>query len=556
LKHDGSNNFTGGTLAVPNAFTINSNSGNGTVTIAGNLQVDGTTTTVNTATMDVVDKNITIAKGSANDAAADGAGITIDSATDITLNFVDAKDAWVSSIGLEATTFLKAPYGHFTGSTTATTGSGVEVFAPDANTGQIQAYNRGSSAFNELRFKGASVGIYTGTSNAIVGTFNSTGLTMESGKTITGNVTGNLTGSVLTAAQTNITSVGTLTSLTVSGGGATIEGTTSHDGNVSSTTQFSGYDALRIHNANGSAFGVTADMYFTVGTGTTNRGAAIGVELESGNGGNDLYFATNPGSVTNNDTLVERLRIASDGQLSHTANRADQYTARFKQAHTSNPAWIEIDSPADSNVRPAYIQLQNAGTDKWGIGQVYASTSSGAFHLCAGAASEANSKLTLSTSGNLGIGSVNPNWPLTVQRSSGTAVIASKNTGGNATVYIEASNTNTAKLELTEAGTGSYSLQVGNDNALMFFDDADERMRITSSGHVIPGADNTQNLGSSTKRWANVYTADAHFNNIGTGGNDVDGTEGHWTMQEGADSMYLINRITGKKFKIAMTEVN
>ena len=185
LKHDGSNAFTGQTLAVPNAFTINSNSGNGTVTIAGNLQVDGTTTTVNTATMDVVDKNITIAKGSANDAAADGAGITIDSATDITWNFVDAKDAWVSSIGVEATTFLKAPYGHFTGSTTATTGSGVEVFAPDANTGQIQSYNRGTSTFNELRVKGASVGVYTGTSNALVGSFNSTGLTMESGKGIT-----------------------------------------------------------------------------------------------------------------------------------------------------------------------------------------------------------------------------------------------------------------------------------------------------------------------------------------------------------------------------------
>ena len=34
---------------------------------------------------------------------------------------------------------------------------------------------------------------------------------------LTGNVTGNLTGTILTAAQTNITSVGTLSSLTVSG---------------------------------------------------------------------------------------------------------------------------------------------------------------------------------------------------------------------------------------------------------------------------------------------------------------------------------------------------
>ena len=214
LKHDGSNDFNGGTLAVPNAFTINSNSGNGTVTISGNLDVTGTTTTVSSANLEVTDKNILISKGSTTDAQADGAGITIDSATDITWNFVDANDAWVSSIGVEATTHLKAARGQFTGDTSPTTGSGVEINAPDANTGQIIAYNRGGTpTYNELRVKGTSVGVYTGSTNTLVGTFNSTGLTMESGKTITGNVTGDLTGSVLTAAQTNITSVGTLSSL-------------------------------------------------------------------------------------------------------------------------------------------------------------------------------------------------------------------------------------------------------------------------------------------------------------------------------------------------------
>lgn len=48
-----------------------------TVLIAGNLQVDGTTTTVNSTTLDVADANITISSGG-NDAASEGAGITID----------------------------------------------------------------------------------------------------------------------------------------------------------------------------------------------------------------------------------------------------------------------------------------------------------------------------------------------------------------------------------------------------------------------------------------------------------------------------------------------
>ena len=76
------------------------------------------------------------------------------------------------------------------------------------------------------------------------------------------------------------------------------------------------------------------------------------------------------------------------------------------------------------------------------------------------------------------------------------------------------------------------------------------------NGTVLPSADNTQDLGSSTLRWANVYTGDMHLNNMNSGGNDVDGSEGHWTMQEGADDLFLINRNTGKKYKFYLTEVS
>lgn len=70
----------------------------GLLVIKGNLQVDGTQTTVNSTTMDVADKNVGIASGAANDAAADGAGITIYSGEgNKTLNWVDSTDAWTSS---------------------------------------------------------------------------------------------------------------------------------------------------------------------------------------------------------------------------------------------------------------------------------------------------------------------------------------------------------------------------------------------------------------------------------------------------------------------------
>lgn len=90
---------TTGYLRGPSTFTIDPathGDDTGTVVIAGNLQVDGTTTTINSTTLTVDDKNITLASGSSNAAAANGAGITVDcgSDTDATLTYVSATDDW------------------------------------------------------------------------------------------------------------------------------------------------------------------------------------------------------------------------------------------------------------------------------------------------------------------------------------------------------------------------------------------------------------------------------------------------------------------------------
>ena len=87
------------------------------------------------------------------------------------------------------------------------------------------------------------------------------------------------------------------------------------EGNVSSTTQFSGFQGLRIQNANGAAFGVTADINFVAGTGGNNRGAAIGVQFSGATNGNNLYFATNPNNIGSNDTLEARMIITYDGNV-------------------------------------------------------------------------------------------------------------------------------------------------------------------------------------------------------------------------------------------------
>jgi len=78
----------------------------------------------------------------------------------------------------------------------------------------------------------------------------------------------------------------------------------------------------------------------------------------------------------------------------------------------------------------------------------------------------------------------------------------------------------------------------------------------TVNGNVMPTTNNSSNLGSATYAWANVYTNDLHLSNMNKPeGNDIDGTNGTWTIQEGAENLYIINNNNGKKYKIDLTEI-
>lgn len=88
------------TISLPADVTISN-----TLTITGDLVVNGDTTTLNTETLTVEDKNIVLANvDTPTDTTADGAGFTIKGATDKTLNWVDATDAWTSSENLNLLT--------------------------------------------------------------------------------------------------------------------------------------------------------------------------------------------------------------------------------------------------------------------------------------------------------------------------------------------------------------------------------------------------------------------------------------------------------------------
>jgi ABC-type transporter Mla subunit MlaD len=121
---------------------------------------------------------------------------------------------------------------------------------------------------------------------------------------------------------------------------------------------------------------------------------------------------------------------------------------------------------------------------------------------------------------------------------------------GNRNGYIWIGNENTSSW----AGAGGLNIYTDNGNVDLWTN-AVQRVRIQTDGHMVPFANNTYDLGSASLGWRNVYTNDLHLSNMNkSDGNDVDGTKGNWTIQEGAENLY-INNNNGKKFKISLEEI-
>ena len=117
------------------------------LTLSGNLTVNGTTTTLNTATLDVEDLNITVAKNAADSAAADGAGLTVDGAS-ATFTYSHSGTKWNMNKALD-----------MGANTITTTGA---IAGATLNTGQganeLYAMNQAVQTTNDVQFDSFGVG--------------------------------------------------------------------------------------------------------------------------------------------------------------------------------------------------------------------------------------------------------------------------------------------------------------------------------------------------------------------------------------------------------------
>jgi len=80
----------------------------GNLTVAGALTVEGTTTTIESVTLTVDDKNIELGSvDTPSDTTADGGGITLKGATDKTILWENDTDSWNFNQNIETSTTTK-----------------------------------------------------------------------------------------------------------------------------------------------------------------------------------------------------------------------------------------------------------------------------------------------------------------------------------------------------------------------------------------------------------------------------------------------------------------
>ena len=324
--------------------------------------------------------------------------------------------------------------------------------------------------------------------------------------------------------------------------------------------------------------------------------AASGDATASDSGAITLAASGVSAGTVGSSTAIPILTIDSKGRVTNTSTTAVDST----QVAQGNSSMAVVDTGTGSIV--ATIDGSTLAT----FAAAGITLSSGAFvgavtgNVTGDVTGNADTATTLETARTIGgvsfNGSANINLPgvnasgnqdtsgNAATATVGTNVTVSANNTANETVYPvfvdgatgtqgcetdTALNYNPSSNTLT-AGTFSGSLSGTASNAALLdsldssqfvrSDTADGITATLTARAITPEADSTYDLGTNSVRWANVYaddvrTGDLHLSNEHRGGNTIDGSWGHYQIQEGEDDLFIMNKRSGKKFRFVLEQV-
>jgi len=542
----------------------------GKITIAGDLEVNGTTTTLDT-TLENVDKlevgaNSTDYGAKINQA---GTGDILQLQDGGTTVFV-VEDGGNVGIGIDAPSNLLHVYNN-----TATTGSEIKI-------------ENATAGYN------SALQIKTTVSDWDIGSnINATAGSFEVYERTSGSAGSRFT--ILSAGNVGINAVAPRTKLEVvqsafgAGQGIRLAKTLSEYWDIdifadaSNKLTFSNYNAGQV---------MTMDNSGKVGIGTTSPGNLLSVEADGGASWISTHH--NTASSGNASGLLAKTTVESGTGYIFACNSNNSY--KFVVKPDGNVGIGETVPLANLHVRSEDSGGNlNAGVDEFcvegsgdtGMTILSGATSNGAvwfgkigdngrgridFDQNDGSMSFATTnikRLIIDTSGHVGIGAApsNPggmNKSLEVIHDTEMQFVLHATTNSlptDARVGQICFNVGTvSSIPVTSSIIGKFAGSTNKGYLTFHCRDGEaggtpsERLRISNVGHVTPGGNGTQDLGATGSKWANLWVNDLQLSNEGNP-NEIDGTEGTWTVQEGDENLFVINRKTGKKFKINLTEV-
>ena len=346
------------------------------------------------------------------------------------------------------------------------------------------------------------------------------------------------------------------------------------------------------------------------GTDLTSIAAQIKVEIDGTPGSNDtpgrIVFETTANGAASS---TERLRIDNSGRLLLGTSTAKAIassttaTAIFRDDGGSHTI-IAVESSAASgggalalsanrnNSDDGFTILQDGdtmgevrfagsdGTDLQSTGariRAFVDGTPGSndmpgrltFETTADGASSPTERVRIDSSGRVRIGSQSgsdrTSHRLQVSSDGSDSLLSLQNfsnsDGSEMDIAFYALNTNNASVKFAQIVARADETQANSSQqgSLKFSVNIGASLtdvaKFNTNGHFVPASNDTYDLGGTSERWRNIYTGDLNLSNEGSA-NDVDGTWGDYTIQEGENDLFLLNRRNGKKFKFMLQEVS